>query len=65
LPAAVAGTVVYITNATANSLVVYPQTGAAINNQAANVGFTQGANATLQFMAPTTTQWYTIGATYA
>ena len=65
LPAAVAGTVVYITNNSANSLVVYPQTNGQINNLGANVGFTQGANATLQFMAPTTTQWYTIGATYA
>ena len=65
LPAAVAGTVVYITNNTANSLLVYPQTNGIINNQAANAAFTQGANATLQYMAPTTTQWYTIGATYA
>jgi hypothetical protein len=65
LPAAVAGTVVYITNNSANSLVVYPQTNGQINNLGANIGFTQGANATLQFMAPTTTQWYTIGATYA
>ena len=65
LPAAVAGTVVYITNTSANSLLVYPQTGAIINNQAANAAFTQGSNATLQYMAPTTTQWYTIGATYA
>ena len=65
LPAAVAGTVVYITNNSANSLLVYPQTNGRINNLGANVGFTQGANATLQFMAPTTTQWYTIGATYA
>ena len=32
---------------------------------AANAAFAQGANATLQYMAPTTTQWYTIGATYA
>jgi len=65
LPAAVAGTVVYITNNSANSLLVYPQTNGIINSQAANAAFTQGANATLQYMAPTTTQWYTIGATYA
>jgi len=65
LPAAVAGTVVYITNNSANTLLVYPQTNGIINSQAANAAFTQGANATLQYMAPTTTQWYTIGATYA
>jgi hypothetical protein len=65
LPAAVAGTVVYITNTSANTLLVYPQTNGIINAQSANVAFAQGANATLQYMAPTTTQWYTIGATYA
>ena len=65
LPAAVAGTVVYITNTSANSLLVYPPTNGIINAQAANAAFAQGANATLQYMAPTTTQWYTIGATYA
>jgi len=65
LPAAVAGTVVYITNNSANSLLVYPQINGIINSQAANTAFTQGANATLQYMAPTTSQWYTIGATYA
>jgi hypothetical protein len=65
LPAAVAGTIVYITNNSANSLLVYPQINGIINSQAANTAFTQGANATLQYMAPTTSQWYTIGATYA
>jgi hypothetical protein len=65
LPTAVAGTVVYITNTSANSVVVYPQTSGQINNLGANIGFTQGANATLQFIAPTTSRWYTVGATYA
>jgi hypothetical protein len=65
LPTAVAGMVITITNTSANSLLVYPATGAAINSLAANVSFTQVSNATLQFIAPTTTQWYTVGATYA
>jgi len=65
LPTAVAGTVVYITNTSANSVVVYPQTSGQINNLGTNIGFTQGANATLQFIAPTTSRWYTVGATYA
>jgi hypothetical protein len=65
LPAAISGTVVYITNASANSLVVYPQTGGVINNLATNIGFTQGSNSTLQYVAPTTSQWYTVGATWA
>jgi hypothetical protein len=46
-------------------LLVYPASGAAINSLAANAGFTQGAGSTLQFIAPTTTQYYTVGATYA
>ena len=65
LPTAVAGMVLTITNSSANSLLVYPATGAAINALAANAGLTQVANATIQFIAPTTTQWYTVGATYA
>jgi len=65
LPTAVAGMVLTITNTSANSLLVYPATGAAINSLAANAAFTQGTGATLQFIAPTTTQWYTVGATYA
>ena len=65
LPTAVAGMVLTITNSTANAMLVYPATGAAINVLAANASFTQAANATLQFIAPTATQWYTVGATYA
>ena len=65
LPTAVAGMIVYITNSSANSLIVYPAANAAINALAANAGITMGTSATLQFIAPTTTQWYTVGATYA
>jgi hypothetical protein len=57
--------VIVITNTSANSLLVYPGTGAAINTNAANISITQGATSTIQFLAPTSTQWYTIGATYA
>ena len=63
LPTSVPGMVLIITNTNANSLLVYPAAGAAINSLAANAAFTQVANATLQFVAPTTTQWYTTGAT--
>jgi hypothetical protein len=65
LPTAVAGMVLTITNTSANSLLVYPASGGTINSLAANAAFTQGTGATLQFIAPTTTQWYTVGATYA
>ena len=57
--------VVTITNTSANSLLVYPATSTAINTLAINVGFTQTTGATIQFIAPTTTQWYTVGGTYA
>jgi len=64
LPTAVAGMAITITNTSANSLLVYPATGAQINSLGTNIGFTQVSGATLQFVAPTSTQWYTIGATY-
>jgi len=65
LPTAVAGMVLTITNSTANAMLVYPASGAAINSLAANAAFTHTAGATLQFVAPTTTRWYSVGATYA
>jgi hypothetical protein len=65
LPTAVAGMSIVITNTSANSLNVYPASTAQINALAANVALTQTAGATLQFVAMSTTQWYTIGATYA
>ena len=65
LPTAVAGMVISITNTSANSLAVYPATSAAINTGSANAAYSQPAGSTLQFIAPTTTQWYTVGATFA
>lgn len=65
LPTAVAGMAITITNTSANSLLVYPATNGIINSLSANAAFTQPAGATLQFIAPTTTQWYTVGATFA
>jgi hypothetical protein len=65
LPTAVAGMAIIITNTSANNLLVYPNTSGIINSLAANAGYTMPASATLQFVAPTTTQWYTVGASYA
>ena len=65
LPTAVAGMVITITNTSANSLSVYPATSGAINNLSANAAYTHPSNGTVQYYAPTTTQWYTIGGTYA
>jgi hypothetical protein len=65
LPTAVAGMRVTIMNTSANALAVYPASTAAINSAAANVAFSQAAGARLDFVATSTTQWYTLNATYA
>lgn len=63
LPSAIAGMVLTITNTSANDLLVYPMTSGTINSLSVDAAFTQLAGATIQFIAPTTTQWYTVGAT--
>jgi hypothetical protein len=65
LPTAAAGMVITITNTSANNLLVYPASGGVINSQSTNQAITQPAGSTLQYIAPTSTQWYTVGATYA
>jgi hypothetical protein len=64
LPTAIAGMIISVTNTNGNALLVYPSSGTQINSLGTNVAFSQGAT-TIQFIAPTTTQWYTVGATYA
>ena len=59
------GMTIFITNNTANALNVYPPANAAINSGAANVVYIQNSGATLFYIAPSTTQWFTVGATYA
>ena len=65
LPTAVAGIAIVIVNTSANTLLVYPASGAAINSLATNVGYSQTTLATLQYIAISSTQWYTVGASYA
>ena len=65
LPTAVAGMVLTITNSSATALNVYPASGGQINALGTNIGLSQPGAATLQFVAPTATQWYSVGATYA
>ena len=64
LPVAIAGMGIIITNTSANSVLVYPNTNGIINSLSANAAYTHVAGATLQYVAPTTTVWYTVGATY-
>jgi hypothetical protein len=56
---------IVITNTSANNVLVYPDTSAIINTLSANAALSQVAGSTLQFVAISTTQWYTVGATYA
>ena len=65
LPVAVAGMIIFITNTSANTLLAYPASGGTINTLALNGALSMPAGSTLQYLAPTTTQWYTVGATYA
>jgi hypothetical protein len=65
LPNGIQGLMITITNASANSLLVYPGIAGSINSLVANSAYTQPAGSTLQFVTGTGTQWYTVGATYA
>jgi hypothetical protein len=65
LPTAITGMEVKIINLSANSLAVYPATNGIINALAANAAFTLGANSRLEFIATSTTQWYTMTGVYA
>lgn len=65
LPTAVTGMVLIVNNTSATSLNVYPASGAAINSLATNAAYTHVAGASLQYYAVSSTQWYTVGATYA
>ena len=65
LPVGVPGLAITITNSSANSLIVYPASGASINALATNAGYTHSTLATLQYITLTGTQWYTVGGTYA
>jgi len=65
LPASVAGMAIVITNTSANSLLVYPATSGVINSQVVNAAYTQIAGSTIQYIAMSTTQWYTVGGTYS
>ena len=58
LPAAEAGTIVRIKNATAAILKVYPASGDAINAGAANAAFSVPASTSVTLVAEDGTTWY-------
>jgi hypothetical protein len=65
LPTAIAGMTIYITNTSTDSLLVYPASGATINELSTNAALTQSSKATLHYVAASSTQWYSVGSTYA
>jgi len=62
LPVISQGFIVYVTNDSANSLLVYPASSAQINSLSADTALTMTAGTTLQFIAGSSTKWYTVGA---
>jgi hypothetical protein len=65
LPTDVTGRRVIIRNSGANSLRVYPSTGAQINELGTNSSFILDIAATIEFVGFSSTQWYTINSTFA
>ena len=65
LPTAVAGIVLIVNNTSANTLNVYPATGGAVNSGSTNAAYSHVSGASIQYYATSSTQWYTVGATFA
>jgi hypothetical protein len=64
LPTVPAGARILIVNTSANSLNVYPPSGAVVNSGSTNAAYSQPAGARLEYISTSTTQWYTLNATY-
>jgi len=65
LPTAVAGMRITVLNTSGTALSVYPASSGVINSLSTNAAFSLAAGARLDFVATTTTQWFTLNATYA
>jgi len=65
LPTAVAGYIVIVRNGGANALNVYPAAGASINAGADNAAHSLPVGAMIQYVATSTTKWYTMSSTFA
>jgi len=60
LPAATAGRRIIIVNKGANALSIYPASGGTIDALAANAAILIAANGSIELMASSSTQWYSI-----
>jgi len=65
MPATVAGMRIIVINTSAATLKVYPASGGQINALGTNAAYVLAAGGRLEFVATTTSQWYTLNATYA
>ena len=65
LPTATAGRTIIITNKGANSVNVYPATGGSIDALAANAAVALPVNGVIEFIASSTSQWYSTVSIYA
>jgi hypothetical protein len=65
LPATTPGLRMTIVNEGANSVNVYPASGAQVNSLATNAAYSLAVGARLDFVSTTTTKWYTLNATYS
>ena len=65
LPVTTGGMKFTIVNAGANALNVYPATSAQINAGGTNVAYSVAVGARLDFISTSSTQWYTLNATYS
>ena len=64
LPTVPPGARIIIMNTSANALNVYPPSGAVVNSGSTNAAYSQPAGARLEYISVTSTQWYTMNATY-
>ena len=65
LPTALAGNMVIIKNNGIADLILYPASGASINGGGTNDPITLPPGSSLQFFAGSTTEWYSLNATFA
>ena len=65
LPTAQAGNIVIVKNNGLDDLLLYPASGASINGGGTNDPITLPPGSSLQFFAGSTTEWYSLNATFA
>lgn len=65
LPTTTGGYKITVINSGANALKVYPSTGAQINGIGTNTAYSLATGGKLEFISVTSSQWYTLNATYS